>query len=332
MKESITITRTNARWIRGGIIAAFASAVLASGLNAQTTSELAGAIADSSGASVAGVTLRVVNQETNASREVETDQSGLYRLPFLQPGTYSITVDKAGFKSIRRSDVRLEVNQTARIDFTLELGAVSEAVEVTAAAPLVDSSTSSIGQVIETKLIQELPLNGRNFVQLATLGPGVSGVGFGARGTIMNGTRPADLRPGSEIFSNGNREGANNFMMDGIDNNVRQNFAITLRPSVEAVREFKIQTNLFAAEQGRNPGATVNVITKSGSNEWHGSLYEFLRNSAFDARDYFASPDSPKPAYRQNQFGGSFGGRIIRDKLFFFVNYEGIGEISRTFL
>ncbi|MBL8213943.1 MAG: TonB-dependent receptor [Bryobacterales bacterium] len=207
---------------------------------------------------------------------------------------------------------------------------MSEAIEVSGAAPLIETGSSSLGQVIETKLIQELPLNGRNFVQLATLGPGVTGVGFGARGTIMNGTRPADLRPGSEIFSNGNREGANNFLYDGVDNNVRQNFAITLRPSVEAVREFKIQTNLFAAEQGRNPGATINVITKSGSNEWHGSAYEFLRNSNFDAREYFAAPGAAKPAFRQNQFGASVGGRIRRDKLFFFANYEGYRRSLET--
>jgi hypothetical protein len=309
------------------IAAVLATALLPAGkhgsVRAQTTSELVGSVVDSSGAGVPGANLVILNEETNARRQVQSDQSGQYRVPFLQPGSYSVSVEKQGFRTVRRPAVRLEVNQTAQIDFQLELGNVTETVDVVASAPLVDSNTSSLGQVIETKLIQELPLNGRNFVQLATLGPGVSGVGFGARGTIMNGTRPADLRPGSEIFSNGNREGANNFMMDGVDNNVRQNFAITLRPSVEAVREFKIQTNLFAAEQGRNPGATVNVITKSGSNEWHGSLYEFLRNSNFDARDYFAAPDSPKPAFRQNQFGGSLGGRIIRDKLFFFANYEG---------
>ncbi|MEP7367410.1 MAG: carboxypeptidase-like regulatory domain-containing protein, partial [Acidobacteriota bacterium] len=289
----------------------------------QTTSELAGTVTDSTGASVPAVTLLVVNQGTNASREVKTDDAGQYRVPFLLPGQYTISVEKSGFRPVRQAGVRLEVNQTARIDFVMEVGNVSETLEVVASTPLVEAGTSSLGQVIETKLIQELPLNGRNFVQLATLGPGVTGVGFGARGTIMNGTRPADLRPGSEIFSNGNREGANNFMMDGIDNNVRQNFAITLRPSVEAVREFKIQTNLFAAEQGRNPGATVNVITKSGSNQWHGSVYDFLRNSNFDARDYFAAPGAAKPAFRQNQFGGSVGGRIIKDKLFFFANYEG---------
>ncbi len=173
----------------------------------------------------------------------------------------------------------------AHLDFALELGAVTESVQVTSAAPLIESdTTSAIGQVIENKQITELPLNGRNFVQLATLGPGVTGVGFSATGTIMSGTRPDDTRPGSELFSNGNREGSNNFLYDGIDNNERLTLSITLRPSVEAVREFKIQTNMFAAEQGRNAGATVNVISKSGTNSFHGSLYEFLRNDKFDAR------------------------------------------------
>jgi hypothetical protein len=144
--------------------------------------------------------------------------------------------------------------------------------------------------VIETKAIQDLPLNGRNFVQLAILGPGVTGVGFGSRGTIMSGNRPDDLRPGSELFANGNREGSNNFLMDGADNNERLTLSIVLRPSVEAGREFKIQTNLFAADPGHNSGATINVITKSGSNEWHGSLYEYLRNDKLDARNYFALP------------------------------------------
>jgi hypothetical protein len=129
-----------------------------------------------------------------------------------------------------------------------------------------------------------------------------------------------EFRPGSEIFANGNREGSNNFLYDGIDNNERLTLSIVLRPSVEAVREFKIQTSLFSADQGRNSGATVNVISKSGSNEWHGSAYEFLRNDKTDARNFFL-PN--KPVLRQSQFGASFGGKIIKDKLFFFGNYEG---------
>ena len=149
--------------------------------------------------------------------------------------------------------------------------------------------------MIEARAVADLPLNGRNFVQLATLGPGVTGVGFGAKGTIMSGTRPDDLRPGSEIFANGNREGSNNFLFDGIDNNERLTLSIVLRPSVEAVREFKIQTNMFTADQGRNSGATVNVISKSGTNEWHGSAYNFLRNDTTDARNFFLAK---KPTLR----------------------------------
>jgi hypothetical protein len=289
----------------------------------QAFSQLTGTVADSSGASVPGAEVTAANLETGAERTAQTNTSGGYTIPFLPPGPYTVVVNKDGFRSVLREDVTLEVNQVARIDFSLEVGSVTETIEVTGALPALEADSSSIGQVIEQKAIADLPLNGRNFVQLAILGPGVTGVGFGAAGTIMSGSRPDDLRPGSELFSNGNREGSNNFLYDGVDNNERLTLAITLRPSVEAVREFKIQTNLFSAEQGRNSGATVNVISKSGSNQWHGSAYEFLRNDKLDARQYFADPAAAKPSFRQNQFGASFGGRIIENKLFFFGNYEG---------
>jgi hypothetical protein len=312
------------------LLAAFGLASTAFG---QANSQLNGTITDNSGASVAAADVTVVNTATGNERKVSTSEAGSYSIPFLTPGTYTITVSKQGFRQVKRENLVLEVNQVARVDFTLEVGAVTETVNVSAAAPLLESDNSAIGQVIETKAIEDLPLNGRNFVQLAILGPGVVGVGFGARQTIMSGNRPDDLRPGSELFSNGNREGSNNFLMDGIDNNERLTLAIVLRPSVESVREFKIQTNMFAADQGRNAGATVNVITKSGSNEWHGSLYEYLRNDKLDARNYFARGDAPKPAFRQNQFGGSFGGKIVPNKLFFFGNYEGFRRrIERTFV
>lgn len=301
----------------------FALSLAAAMAFGQATSQLTGVVTDSTGAGVAGAEIVVLNISTGSERKVTSSETGVYTVPFLTPDIYSVTVQKQGFRQVKREGVRLEVNQTVRLDFQLELGAVTETVNVTESVPLLESDTSSIGQVVETRAIQDLPLNGRNFVQLAILGPGVVGVGYGARGTIMSGTRPDDLRPGSELFANGNREGSNNFLMDGADNNERLTLSIVLRPSVEAVREFKIQTSLFTADQGRNAGATVNVITKSGSNEWHGSAYEFLRNDTFDARDYFALPNAAKPAFRQNQFGGSFGGRIIPNKLFFFGNYEG---------
>ncbi|MGH9632762.1 MAG: carboxypeptidase regulatory-like domain-containing protein, partial [Bryobacteraceae bacterium] len=277
----------------------------------QTTSTINGTVTDRSGAVVSDARVIVTNMETQVAREATTTAEGFYSLPLLPPGRYQLNIQKEGFRPVVQENITLEVNQVARLDFSLELGSVTESVVVTAAAPLIESDTSALGQVIENRQIIDLPLNGRNFVQLAILGPGVTGVGYGASGTIMSGSRPDDLRPGSEIFSNGNREGSNNFMYDGIDNNERLTLSITLRPSVEAVREFKIQTNMFSADQGRNAGATVNVISKSGTNEFHGSLYEFVRNDIFDAREYFAPSDRNKPAFRQNQFGGSLGGPVI---------------------
>lgn len=296
---------------------------------AQNSSSVTGTITDKSAAAVGGAKVVAQNQDTQVAREAETDANGFFTVPLLPPGRYKVTASKAGFRQVFQ-DLTLEVNQTARFDIALEVGMVSETVEVKATTPLIESDSSSIGQVVEQRQVAELPLNGRNFVQLATLGPGVTGVGFGARSTIMSGTRPDDLRPGSEIFANGNREGSNNFLWDGIDNNERLTLSIVLRPSVEAVREFKIQTSLFTADQGRNSGATVNVITKSGSNEFHGSAYDFLRNDKFDARNFFSPV---KPVLRQNQFGASLGGPVIKNKLFFFGNYEGYRRsLQRTFV
>ena len=166
---------------------------------------------------------------------------------------------------------------------------------MTGAAPLLEAESSTLGTVVNTQLTAELPLNGRNFVQLATLSPGVNGTGYSVSGTIMSGTRPDDRRPGTEIFSNGNREGSNDFLYDGIDDNDRLTLSIVLRPGVEAIREFKVQTNLFSADQGRNSGAVVDVVTKSGTNDWHGSAFEFLRNSAMDARSFFNAEGTPFP-------------------------------------
>src|SRR3954468_757197 len=299
--------------------------------SAQTSAGLKGVVSDSSGAVVPATEIVVTNLDNGARRQTMTNDTGDYDIPLLPPGRYTIVGRKPGFKQATREDLRLEVNQIAQIDFTLTAGEVTETVEVQASAPQLESNTSSVGHVIETKAVSDLPLNGRNFAQLAILGPGVTGVGYSASGTIGSGGRPDDMRPGTELFSNGNREQSNNFMLDGVDNNFRRNGLITLRPSVEAVREFKIQTNLFQAEQGRNPGATVNVITKSGSNAFHGSIYEFFRNTQLDAKNFFAKPSAAKAQYQQNQFGASLGGPIRRDKLFFFADYEGFRKRQGTF-
>jgi len=306
------------------------------GFGQVASAELSGTVLDSSGAAVASAKVMATNVATNLARDAASDTTGKYIITLLPPGDYTLSVEAAGFRKLVQSGITLQINQQAQVDLTLQLGQVSETVEVTGQAPLLESESSSLGTVVNQQLVNQLPLNGRNFIQLATLSPGVNGVGFSASGTIMSGTRPDDRRPATEIFSNGNREGSNNFLYDGIDDNERLTLSIVLRPAVEAVREFKIQTNLYSADIGRNSGAVVDVITKSGTNRLHGSLFEFLRNSAMDARSYFNPQGTAFPTFRLNQFGGSLGGPVVlpklyhgKDKTFFFVDFEGYRRDSQ---
>src|SRR5215472_5235087 len=316
-------------------ILVLALAAAASAAAQTTTAELSGNITDPSGAAISKVKVTAVNTGTGLSHEAITDDSGGYLITQLPPGTYNISAEASGFRKTVQNNVTLEVSQRAKLDLKLQLGEVSETVEVAAAAPLLESQSSTLGNVVTEKLVGDLPLNGRNFVTLAILTPGVNGTGFSTSGTIMSGTRPDDRRPGSEIFSNGNREGDNNFLYDGIDNNERLTISIVLRPAVEAVREFKVQTNLYAADVGRNSGAVVDVITKSGTNQLHGSAFEFLRNSAMDARNFFNTKGTLFPPFRYNQFGFSIGGPVYfphlyngKNRTFFFADYEGFRRSS----
>ena len=300
-----------------------------------TTAELSGSVTDPSGAAIPNVKVTATNIATSLTRDVVTDAAGNYLLTLLPPGSYNLSAEASGFRKTVQNNVTLEVSQRAKLDFQLQLGQMTESVEVAATAPLLESQSSTLGNVVNEKLVTDLPLNGRNFVTLAILTPGVNGTGFSTAGTIMSGTRPDDRRPGSEIFSNGNREGDNNFLYDGIDNNERLTISIVLRPAVEAVREFKVQTSMYAADVGRNSGAVVDVITKSGGNNIHGSAFEFLRNSAMDARSFFNTAGTTFPPFRYNQFGGSLGGPVYipkvyngKNRTFFFVDYEGFRRNS----
>lgn len=299
-----------------------------------TTADLVGNVRDSSGAVIAGAKVVLANDATGVNRTTTSDQSGNYNFIGLQPGRYTLTVEQQGFRKLERTNVELQVNQRAQVDLELQVGQIGDVLTVEATAPLLESQSSVLGSVIQEKQVQDLPLNGRNFVQLAILSPGVSGAGSGMRGTIMSGTRPDDLRPGTELFVNGNRESSNNYLYDGIDNNDRLTLAIVVRPAVEAIKEFKIQTNLFSAEQGRNPGGQVNVVTKSGGNNFHGAAYEFLRNDKLDANNFFSNrAGQKKPPFKQNQFGGAIGGPIIKNKTFFFGDYDGFRQrLGRVFV
>ena len=303
--------------------------------NAQvTTADLVGTVKDDAGAVVRGARVTIRNEATSVSRSITTASDGNYIFTSLQPGRYAITVEAQGFRKLERTGIELQVNQRAEVDLDLQVGQVGETVLVASTTPLLESQSSALGSVIQETQVQDLPLNGRNFVQLAILSPGVSGTGFGMRGTIMSGTRPDDLRPGTELFVNGNRESSNNYLYDGIDNNDRLTLAIVVRPAVEAIKEFKIQTNLFSAEQGRNPGGQVNVVTKSGGNDFHGAAYEFLRNEVLDANNFFSNrAGQGKPPFKQNQFGGAVGGPIIKGKTFFFGDYDGFRQrLGRVFV
>ncbi|MFQ5931048.1 MAG: TonB-dependent receptor domain-containing protein [Nitrospiraceae bacterium] len=284
---------------------------------AQTeTAGVNGFVEDPTGAFIPGADVTAVNVATNATYRALTNESGYYVITPLPIGTYRITVEMPGFKVGVAENITLQVQQRAKIDFTLEIGEVTEQVTVESSTPLLETEDTSMGQVVNNRAIIELPLNGRNYLQLGTLAAGMMPVKKG----MFNDHDSAFL-------ANGLRYTMNNYLLDGVDNNsqitnLQSGGAEIIRPSVDAIQEFKIQTSNFSAEFGRSAGAVVNVAIKGGNNEFHGSLFEFHRNSALDAKNFFDSPDDPIPPFKQNQFGATAGGPIIKDKTFFFSSYE----------
>jgi len=239
----------------------------------------------------------------------------------LKPGIYSLNVSAQGFKTVLVPRIVLAAGDRNRENAVLATGAVGETVTVTADAPLLQRESSSLSSVVTEKPVQDLPLNGRNVVNLIQIQPGVN---FGSFNAISSGNRPDDRRPTSTIVANGQSDFYNDELVDGIDNNEREQGLIGVRPSIDAIAEVKVDTNSFSAEVGRDAGAVINVITKAGTNAFHGSVYEFFRNDIFDSWDFFAKQEigARKPEYRQNQFGGSIGGPIIKGKTFFFADAE----------
>ena len=295
---------------------------------------IVGKITDTTGAAMGGVAVMVTNEATNTSVRVSSDDAGAFTAVNLIPGSYSVSASPNGFRPVLFRNFILQVGQSARLDITMELGNVQETVEVTGAIPLLQTENASVGQVIERAAVNELPLNGRNFVQLAILAPGVSGLDYAQPGTINTGKRPDELRPGgTALQANGALSQSNEVLLDGIDNTEMVSQTFVVRPAVEGIQKFKVLTNNPGAEYSRSAGAVVVVTTKSGGNQFHGSLFEFLRNEKLDARNYFARTDAPKPPFKLNQYGASLGGPVLfpkyngRNRTFFFVNYEGYREV-----
>ncbi|HYO83522.1 MAG TPA: TonB-dependent receptor [Bryobacteraceae bacterium] len=283
------------------------------------TSILTGTVVDATGAVIQSAHVKVVSLRTGAERTVLSSETGDYRVPALQAGDYSLAVSAPGFRTEQIARVPVEVNQTARVNVTLTPGAVAESVQVEGVVPLLNADTAALGQVIDTKGILELPLNGRQFLQLALLAPGVTT----GNGGPQSGTSSLFQRPGqnSSLSVSGGRAQNNNFLLDGTINTDGNVNAYVISPSVEAIQEFRVETSNYSAEFGRSSAGQINIVTKSGGNDFHGSLFHFFRNDALDARP-FNNP-GPLPKYRYNQFGGTLGGPVLKNSTFFFLNYEG---------
>ena len=269
-----------------------------------------------------GATVTVTNTHTGFSRSVVTDTHGEYNAPSIPTGTYSVTAEITGFKKVSKTNVLVGVDQKVRIDVALEVGGMEEIVEIQAETPLLNTSSSDLGATIVEEQIKTLPLNGRNFVSLTRTVPGVL---RGIPGANIDGAGSLAWRASAAFSAMGQRPRDNNYMLDGVDNNETWLQTVVIFPSVDALDEFKLQTSTYSAEFGRSLGGVVNLQIKSGTNDFHGSVFEFLRNDQFDANNWFTNrAGRAKPAFKQNQFGATLGGPIIKDRTFFFADYQGL--------
>lgn len=296
-------------------------------LHAQIQPTLRGTVTDSSGAVVVGANVSATNAATGVRRETKTDTSGNYEIPGLQVGTYDVTVENAGMQPRTAKGVGLPVSQIVVQNFQLGLAKTEEVVTVSSEVPVVDTSTMTVGQVINERTVQQIPLNGRHFVDLGLLVPG-------SVTPPQNGFLTAPLRGQGSFAINtaGNREDTVNFMVNGVNlNDIAQN-QITFQPSINTVDEFKVDNSTYSADYGRNSGAIVNIATRSGANSWHGEGFEFLRNNVFDARNFFNKAVTTSgqhvafSPFKRNNFGANIGGPIWKNHTFFFFSYEGLRQ------
>ena len=320
------------RMLRGlGLALAFSTAPLAisallapSAMAQVTTADIVGTVTDATGAVIPNAQVTVVNLDTHETRTDTASGSGDYQFTLLPVGRYSITVKVTGFKTYTTPLLAVEAGDRARNDVHMVTGGESETVTVESTTPLLQADNATVSSTITAVAVQDLPLNGRNYVQLVQLVPGANeGPGNG----LTSGGRPDDRRPTSSFSVNGQDDTLNNTVVDGIDDNERIIGTAGIKPDVEGIQEITVQTNSYAAEAGRTAGGVVSIITRSGTNQFHGTAYEFFRNDIFDAKNVLQTTGR-KPELRQNQFGGSIGGPIFKDRTFFFGDYEGFRLVS----
>ena len=284
--------------------------------SAQSTGgRILGRVADPSGAVLAGVKVTATNEATGVSREAQTNGAGDYVLVEIQPGTYTVQYELTGFKKNVQKGIIVDVNQVVTLNSALQIGGTQEIVEVSSVAPQVDTTSTQLGAVINDRSVNELPLNSRDTYQFLQFQPGVQAQLGNGNGSLFYGSQDV-----GSVSVNGGRTRANNFSVNGGDANDQFVNSPTVEPTPDSIEEFRVITNTFDAEYGRNSGSVVNVITKSGTNSFHGDIYEYFRNTVLDARNYF---DITRPQWNQNQYGGTFGGPLKKDRTFFFVSYEG---------
>src|SRR5215813_8103979 len=296
--------------------------LLPTSLSAQgTTGRIDGKVRDAAGAVLPNAKVTLINEATAVSRDGRTNENGDYDFVEVPVGTYRLEFDLTGFKKNVRRGVNLDINQVITLNTTMQVGATQEVVDVTADAPLVETTSTQLGAVVGDRAVSELPLNSRDTYQFLQLQPGVMST-VGSSNSIVYGSDRAGA-----VSVNGGRGRSNNFSVNGGDANDQFVNLPTVQPSPDSIAEFRVLTNTFDAEYGRNSGSVVNVITKSGTNQLHGNIYEFFRNTVLNANQYcltsFEGTPCDKPQFNQNQFGGTFGGPIKKDRTFFFTSYEG---------
>jgi outer membrane receptor protein involved in Fe transport len=287
---------------------------------AQTsTADILGNVTDPTGATLPNATVTLTNKATNEARTLQTTDAGAFTFTNLNPGHYKLSVAGTGFNTVNNNDIVVAAGDRRRVDTAMTIGGSSQIVDVNTAPPSLQTDSSSVASTVSEQAVQDLPLNGRNFINLTQIVPGAN---EGMPGGLSSGTRPDDRRASSSVSLNGQSDIINDQMIDGMDNNERIIGTIGVRPSIDAIAEVRILTNDFSADSGRAAGAVINVITKSGTNKFHGSVYEFFRNDALNANSYQFGAHNPKVELRQNQFGGSLGGPIWKDRTFFFGDVE----------
>ena len=297
----------------------------ASSLSAQNIAgAILGTVTDRSGASMSNAPVTITNTDTNQSTRVTTNAAGAYEAPQLAPGSYAIQVAVAGFKTAIRRHIQLEVEKQLRLDFALEVGDTSTSITVNGEAPLVDSESGSLGQVVEGKQIQDLPIKGQNIFDLAGLAPGVNVNPAALGGVASAGSSSAPLFVMSDMSINGGRYRTNEFLLDGVSIMLPENNNFAVSPTPDGTQEFKVMTNSYGPQFGRSGGGVLNVVTRGGTNKVHGTAYEFFRNDWFKADNYFANASRQKQQPQHfDLFGGSVGAPIVRNKTFVFAEYQG---------